>query len=488
MTIRANHYDVLIVGDGLSGIIAGALLAAKRYRVGLLKNVNIPLSNGEHIKIRQRKKLFWEGVFEAPIAASVISELALSHVLRTTLKPQRLVFQLLSDDIRVDVPAGIENLPGDCKREIPESEGLNQLFQRIEQIATATNKAINPQADLIAHSFWHGFKARKNQKELARALGEISKQAAQIEPETSQPPTKAMLACPAQFFNSSIFEPSNPIHLRTIYQVFDQNLYVAEGQSISAFFIERMQKRGGVVHEEEVAINLERSGKGFKITDPVLGEVSADVCVINTPIQAAPLLLPEKLRSKFENKILSKLEPKWMRYHATFHVAKRAVPDGLWYQAIYVRDFSEPSPEQTFMIVVDPNSLAETSNRAAVTVVSHVPVAGMNKDTLKRAFTDSVEFLKWLFPFVERHIAGQYEQRVWLPEQTGLPMPVANTQFVYEHTSGNFLPEFKHPRIGKNLYVSAPEQFLFLGNEAPFAAGQNLYKLIEKRHKLQVPE
>jgi len=485
MAITNNHYDVMILGDGLSGVITGALLAQKRYRVVLLRTVNVESATGEAIKLRSRPQFFWPDIFDGAFAAPVKNDLGLAHTLRTVLTGQDNTFQVVGDDLRVDVPGGLANLPGDVAREFPDLSDLKEVIQLLQGLHADLTAGLASEDSYYRTGLLDYFRHRRLKKQTTQAVENCRDRRQRLDELLDKPPYGALFTAPTRFF--SLADPAGDAYAPlTFMPLAEQVLHLASGNDVTDLFVERLAKRGGQVVSEELTLNLSRSSRPFHLDVGRNGALSADVLLHNLPPCLLPLVWPGRSSDTFLARLNKNLEPAWMRYHQTYHLHPDGVPEGMGNLVILTPDHRTLSFEDTLLLVRDPLR-SFSPDRIAMDVVRHVPLAGLDRQTMAALAEDTHQKVCRLCPFIERHVIERYDQRIWWPDTTGIDLPVGNSPIVYRIPEGRdaWPTALITPRVDRNVYMAAADPWAALNSNAPFAAGLNLYRYILKRHPLK---
>lgn len=120
----AEHFDAIVIGDGLAGLLAAALLARRKRRVRVMP---APPARAPAVE----PPLF--GLRTAPCLQRVLEDLGLVHTLRTRLDGEPRPITLALPDRRFTLPADLAGRSRILAEVFPEARPeLLQLFDRIE--------------------------------------------------------------------------------------------------------------------------------------------------------------------------------------------------------------------------------------------------------------------------------------------------------------------------------------------------------------------
>ena len=486
MAITSSHYDIAVLGDYGAGAIAAALLAAQRYRVVMFRNVNLPLAGGSPVRIRSRERIFWPDIFDAPYASHVKQELSLSHTLRTAFEHRDTSFQLVTPSLRVDVPGGLDNLPGDVARETGPLARLGDIAPLLVSQSALCDRSFAPTEAMFSAGWRSFFRLRASRKRFRLTLREGGEERQRLFDLLAEEPYGLLLRWLPQFFSLTSLNESEPLWPRVLQQTAADMLHVAKNKSLADLFIERIVKRGGQVIDQDVTLKMGKGRNGFTFDAGKSGEVSAGVCLINAPLAMTPLIWPGKKTDKFIKSFSAVAEPRYLRYALTYHLHPDGIPEGMDTLVLH-SDVEHPrSPEDLLLFSMDPGRKV-ADNRVALDVTGHIPLEGISPEKVDAMVERMHRRVLALCPFIERHIVERYEQRLWWPEATGLELPVGNTEIIYDWTphKDGWPVATASPRIDKGVFVAAPDLMAPLGLDAWFATGVNLFSLIKARHPLK---
>jgi len=487
VAITSSHYDIAVIGDYGAGAIAAALLAAQRYRVVMFRNVNIPLQSGGPVRIRSRERIFWPDIFDAPFASHVKQELSLSHTLRTAFEHRKTSFQLVTPQLRVDVPGGLDNLPGDVAREAGALKELPEITSLLASQSTLCDRAFVPTESMFATGWWNRItKVRKTRKHFSSTLQHSGEERQRLFDLLAQNPYDLLLRWLPQFFSLTRLNEDEPLWPRMLRQTAADMLHVAKNKSLSDLFIERIVKRGGQVIDQDVTLKMSKGRNGFTFDAGKAGEVSAKICLINAPLAMTPLIWPGKKTDKFVNAFSAVAEPKYLRYALTYHLHPDGIPEGMDNLVLHSAVDTPESPEDLLLFSMDPGRKV-ADNRIALDVTGHIPMADISATAVDAMVERMHARVLDLCPFIERHIVERYEQRLWWPDATGLDQPVGNTETIYDWMpQKDGWPVAMHSaQLDKGVFVAAPDLMAPLGLDAWFATGVNLFSLIKAKHPIK---
>lgn len=123
-----NHYDVIVLGDDLAGLIAATLCARRGLRV-LVAETETTIPSDYRIGPYALSRRIMPFVGEqSPAMRRVIAELHFIQLLRRRLQPLRPSFQVVLPDARIEVPAEGDGFARELARELPSEKAAIEAF------------------------------------------------------------------------------------------------------------------------------------------------------------------------------------------------------------------------------------------------------------------------------------------------------------------------------------------------------------------------
>ncbi|MCA9541558.1 MAG: hypothetical protein KC620_21820, partial [Myxococcales bacterium] len=118
----AEHFDVVVIGRSLAGLLTAALLARRKLRVRVIDAVDAPGP--------ERVPLFGD---TAPLVRRVLDELGLQHTLRTRIEGAWKPVTVALPDRRFVLPALDTERGRELGEMFPDDRAaLVELFERVE--------------------------------------------------------------------------------------------------------------------------------------------------------------------------------------------------------------------------------------------------------------------------------------------------------------------------------------------------------------------
>lgn len=239
----SEHYDVVVIGRSVAGLIAAALLAKRRFRVRVFD-----LHAAEQM---QNVPLF--GMETAPIWPKILDELGLVHAMRTHVVGQRGIGIALQDRRFVLHPDRAKRGQELSECFPNETKGLLQLFEQ----ASTQGPLLTPLLEGELEGPPVGFGSRRRwQKQVD--FHQLSSQvpSKQYEPKVVSSLFKAVLAIAGQFDIAP--ETATPAQWRTFWHLCHGEAVMKTGrQDLESILIERLESSGGVFDTRKQVKRLE---------------------------------------------------------------------------------------------------------------------------------------------------------------------------------------------------------------------------------------
>jgi phytoene dehydrogenase-like protein len=263
----SEHYDVLVIGRSVAGLITAALLAKRRFRVRVLEL--------EHPIAAPCLPLF--GMQTAPIWPKILDELGLVHTMRTQISGSRGFGVALADRRFVLHPSRVERGVELSECFPNETDGLLSLFEH----ASIQGPQLTPllEGELEGPPVGFGSK-RKWQKQCELHQLQSSTQATEFGPEVIRQFFSAVLALGGQFGITP--DNATPSHWRSFWHLCHGESVLDGGRlKLESILIEKLESSGGVFESRKTIKELEvrrRKIRGAHLSEG--GFVGADTYIL----------------------------------------------------------------------------------------------------------------------------------------------------------------------------------------------------------------
>ena len=263
----SEHYDVLVVGRSVAGLITAALLAKRRFRVRVL-DVETPVAS-------RCLPLF--GMQTAPIWLKILDELGLVHTMRTQISGHRGLGVALADRRFVLHPNRAERGTELSECFPNETSGLLSLFE----YASKQGPQLTPLLEGELEGPPVGFGSKRRWQKLCE-LHQLESESSSIDfgPEVIIEFFSAVLALGGQFGVT----PSNatPSQWRSFWHLCHGESILDGGRfKLEELLIEKLESSGGVFEARKTIKELEvrrRKIRGAHLTEG--GFVGADTYIL----------------------------------------------------------------------------------------------------------------------------------------------------------------------------------------------------------------
>ncbi len=163
MTTPKLHYDVVVAGSSLGGLVAGALLARRNFRVLVLSGPADPAPDPRPLVGLER-----------PAWKRVIGELNVMQLLRRRLAAQRPAYQLVLPTVRIDVHDDELLRAHELARALPaEATALRAHLGRSDETARLLDPLFGEDLTLPPDGFWARRELARIEPRLPRALDDL---------------------------------------------------------------------------------------------------------------------------------------------------------------------------------------------------------------------------------------------------------------------------------------------------------------------------
>ncbi len=158
--MKSRFYDVVVVGRGLGGLVAAALLARRDFSVLIVGGRERPAaySLGEHQLYRRCFSLLGA---TSPALKRALSELAQTQLFRRRCEALDPMLSVLAPGKRLELPPDLEAFERELTRELPEVRRVaDELYARLAEINEAIDGALSQDLVLPPATMWERVKAR----------------------------------------------------------------------------------------------------------------------------------------------------------------------------------------------------------------------------------------------------------------------------------------------------------------------------------------
>lgn len=484
-----NGQEVIVLGSGLGGVIAGTWLAKNKYSVLLLKENGYqpsyiiqgyrftPFSS---ISEKRLKPSLLRKVSQTldlpPFIDSRESELQARDISKRLKKTDG--YQVILPKARIDIFSQRSLAKKEWKREFPNEvaqiEGFyndldhaHHLLQKLKSKKNASPFFPARQRSFIKNIF---SVASLSKKRIDQSLSGFSREFAEF--------IKVQLTSWGNLYSDQ-FPISWTAHI--LLDELDALVSNFDIEELRKEILNRFLHYGGKVKEIESVKNVEikwRKGQMLSLG----GErtiFQSKFLILNAPFHRISSLLARQ--EKWKQKGEERIRPRYVLIPLFLGVHERVIPVGMKDLLVSILDLEKPYTDGNVLFLSFSPKGDETQapeGRRALTVTSLMELDQWEQTLLVDHQNGVLRHLYHLFPFLEGHI--DFLNFQWACEH--IPR-WSYPHFHYEAVSRFHWREGVFPmRLGKNVYLVGKENFPHLGLEGEIFAGLMVAQEILKKY------
>jgi len=483
MKKEKDKYDVIVLGSGLGGLVAGTFFAKKNLSVLFLKEKEY---RSFFIKDGYRFAPF-SSLSERNLKSNLLQKvsqalnlpfLALSYEEgRQDKAKQQVSFQVILPKARVDLFWERSLFQIELKREFPEEVGpienfydeLNSLHHLLKKIEIKEgSESFFPLQKRSMFKGLFSFKAI-SKGEMGQRLSPFSREfkqfmQLQLISHGNLYPDQWLMALVAFLLNDESGKTTPHMDLEKL----EENIF------------EQFSQSGGKVEEIEKVEKLDKEWRrGFVLSsERVEGPFQSQFLILNSPLHRVLNFLSKKRKqlSKWEKRI----QPRYVLIPFFLGIREKVVPVGMKDLLVSILDLGGPYDEGNVLYLSLSPKGDETKapeGKRALTVETLMPVGKLNPSSLDKYQEKVMKHLTHLFPFLENHI--EFIDFQWAKEQISR---WSYSHFLYETTSDFHWREGVVPnRLSSSLFFVGKENFPYLGLEGEILSGLMVAEEILKK-------
>ena len=489
MRRKSEEHEIVILGSGLGGLIAGALLSRNNRKVLLLKERRyqpsfvregyrfVPFSNFSE---RRLKHSLLEKITHTLNLPPVTGDREDGRKAdrRFAKTKQELAFQVILPKARVDLFCQRSIFRREWKREFSkEADRIANFYKEMERIAPLMRRMKSEGGSWSAFPIrsspwvkrWLPFKSLPRER-MNEKLSAFSKEFGEF--------------IQLQLISwGNLYSDRFPLYLAAYLLLQD------EGEEwISQIDLERMEKKileifalsGGKIEEIEGVEKIERKWLGG-FTLSLKGEtrvLRSRFLLFNSPLRQLSYLLGKKDRKL--SRWREKIQPRYALLPLFLGIDEKVVPVGMRDLLVSILDLEKPYGGGNLLLLhLGPKGDGELApeGKRALTVESLISVEQGDLGSLDEHLKGVMRHLHHLFPFLEDYV--EFTDWSWAKEQF---LCWSYPHFLYETNYDFKWGEGVVPaRLSRNLYFVGKENFPYLGLEGEVISGRLVGKqLLEK--------
>jgi hypothetical protein len=483
-------YDVCIVGSQLGGVVAGALLARRGFRVLHVAHADLGPSYTDNGYVLPWGPAAVPSPRFMPAAEAVLAELGLATDVSRALEPSNPDLQLLLPKHRVDVSRDAAILRTELRREWPgDAEALEVAFGRLGAYFDFAGFFLKAAPPLPPDGFGERRTVKKALKLASTAPNAPDRGVGEASPFEGLEDHELVRSLDvAHRFMSYLDGPASPLsQVRLLGGALRGTHRLAGGQGALREMIRRRiaESRGelkGAPGDPATASALDV--EGGRVTAVRLADSSnafvARAFVLATDAESVRRLLPRDAAETRGARMFSDIRPRRRLFSINLIVKQAALPPALGENVLALRDpnAGDGIDNAVFLQVLPARRDGKKSgtdmvtNERVVCASAFLPASVAARAELSAASARIREAVAEAIPFFERHLVG--ESAPILNAPAGLEEGVRLLAHpLYETELESTLGVTGLPVRGpwKNLFLAGREVVPGLGIEGEFFAG-----------------
>ena len=395
-----NTYDLIVLGDEFSGVVAATLCAARGMRVLLGTTGANPASYHVGPHRLPTRPLSFVGL-TSPAIRRVIEELNFAHLLKRRLRECQPAFQFVGPNARIDVSGDDVELTFECQRDLEngDADAVLASCRTAREVSELLEPILGQAIAFPPEKFFDKREIGRCEAPLA-----LAGEAVTVSTEGSAI-ARALVEAPA-----AVSVRADPRELSAIcraraFDLWRRGTAQLPGgyQTLREIFLDKFASHGGEVRAvaaEELSISW---GKVTGVMLREREELGAEQVIAAMPLdelQELTAKVPKKMRE-----VAEQFTPAAYRYTLNLVLSEAGIPEGIGSMVLFVNDPDEPLiGDNCIAVYID-----EPDEEARVTVTAEAvcPAPGPN-ETLEGKFADLRirlrERLEELMPFSSEHV------------------------------------------------------------------------------------
>ena len=493
MAVTTSHYQIVIIGTDLAGLVFGALCAKRGYRVLVIGQGSQGVLY-EHQGYTMCRRIEMPHGLSSPPIKRVFDELSLGLELRNLPKALEPAFQVVLPKARINVSTNPKLFERELKREFPGVEDeISYFFKRVAEIDADVEEVLKLRPNLPPTGVVETFQFRRLVKRFPFLDDEWAIEDPLIRFVHGHP-FRAFMNAPFRFVSGML--PARPYpatFVRAVTELCKGTASFDHGpNALRQMFLGLIGAAGDFKPKDMVAqIDIVR-GKAASVTLRDRRQViGCDLLVCNMDPKRFFQLVPQEQQNEDFHHQIHTLQPVYYTLVGNFVVRARAIPEAMAKHVFAVGDPSQPLEEDNCIhIARDIDTAAGTDDRevrlitAAMRVPIHATSGGLRSatvllDKLQRRVEETI-------PFLAEHLLARHTP--WLKAEDGdEDIDPTELQPCYgeaiPHTLGT--SPVATTTGYRNILVGGDASFCGLGHDGPYVAALNLFAQATERVPLK---
>jgi phytoene dehydrogenase-like protein len=453
MKAHDRKREVVILGSGLGGLVAGTFLSKRGHSVSLLKEKGYQ----SFYATKDYRFTPFSSLSEKLLERRVLEEL--SQALNVTLPARKneVGFQVLLPGARVDISSNRKMLQREWKREFPaELAQVEKFYEELGNLQLRARPSIGRRFSL------EGILGKR----IDEGLSQFSKSFSEF--------VRIQLISWGNFHGDRIpFTLGAYILSR---YVSDQLMSGIDREELQTDLVNQFSQSGGRIEETGGVEKVDKKWrKGFTISTGDGSVLRCDCLILSMPLHRLGVFLEKK------NRILlnwgRKVRPRYVLFPFFLGIREKVVPVGMKDLLASVFDIERPYevPNPLFLSFSPRGNETEApEGKRALTVESPMPFGALDETLLAGHQKGVMKHLNHILPFLESHM--EFIDSGWGREQ--IPR-WSYPHFGHEATYDfNWRKGIVPARIARDLYFVGKENAPYLGLEGEIRTGLKIGRLI----------
>ncbi len=491
-----SHYQIVIVGTDLAGLVFGALCAKRGYRVLILgQGTSGALYEQQGHTLVRRLDLIYG--LQSPPVRRVFEELSLGLELRNLPRAQEPAYQVLLPKARLDISSQDRVLQRELRREFPEQvQAIGEFYRTVADVDAKVEEVLRLRPTMPPSGLVERFAIRR----LTARFPFLEDEWAMDDPLQRLPhgsPLRAMVHAPFRFVSGMLpAKPYPATFVRAVTELGKGTYTFDKGpDALRDLFLDLVKQGAGDVLTKASAVQIDmRRGKAVAV---VLRDrrqvIGCDLLVCNTDPKRFFHLIPQEVQDEEYHHAIHMLQPVYYTFVGNFVVRARAIPEALARHAFAVHDLLLPLEEDNCVHIArdaDIGGSAEERELRLITASMRVPLhaASGGPRTAEHLLDRLQRRVEETIPFLSEHLV--FRDTPWLRAgQDGEMADVDPTELqpCYGEAIAQTLGTSPvATQTGyKNILLGGNASFCGLGHDGPYVAALNLLALAQDLVKLK---
>jgi phytoene dehydrogenase-like protein len=490
MKWQGDEYEVIVLGSGLAGLVAGTFLSQKNHKVLLLgENKYHPSYSKDGYRFVPFSN-FSERRLKLSLLEKISQSLDLSLCTdhregggKTEKKPGKpkedAAFQVILPKARIDLFSQLSKFQREWKREFPGEVAhivnfyneINRLQHLLEKMMTEEGPGwVLPVRPRSLTMRWFSYEPLPKGR-MSEMLSPFSKEFREFIQLQLISRTGLFLdqfpipAAARVLFNDDVDEWGSGADVGKLREKIFEKFFQSGGRMEEIEGVEKAERKW----RKGFVLSLEGEQRVFR----------SRFLILNSPLHRFPNLLG-KTRKRL-SKWGEKIHPRYVLVPLFLGIREKVVPVGMKDLLVSIYDLGKPYERgNVLFIAISPrgDETQAPEGKRALTVESLMDFGEWDESSLVEHQKEVMKHLHHLFPFLDKYM--EFTDWTWVTEQCRC---WSYPHFLYEAT-----PDFRWregvvpTRISRDLYFIGKENFPYFGLEGEVLSGMMVGQQILKKY------